>query len=222
MAFSPETYALLKAQGGGGGSSLPTPSAETNGYSLVVKPVLQTAVPEQTITTVEGTAVLSNVVTSLFIVGASCVFTVNGTEAKGTLAAFEGTIVCVVGPFSIGLLDDGETAMFVSESGDGTYTVSLSVVSTTQFEYGLQQTTMEVKFNPDTGIGDRTWSEVAIAMRNGVRVYTLIDDNGTYYEATAEYLHYAGGELFVNFHLANNLAWTIYADSEDGYLYLDE
>lgn len=228
MAFSPETYALLKAQGGGGGgggSSLPTPSAANVGQALVVKPKLTTIVPQQAVTTVYDEdlgfsfAVLSNANLSLFTEGTHVVVIVNGIEVEDVVQAGDGAVWTDTG-FSI---EPGATDMIFT-ADEGTYTVALYKKSTTEFEYGLQLLQMEVKFDEDR-LGDKTWREVESALNNGTRVFAKIPIGGTPHLMTAITALYDEGVPIVTFCGYEGTGATIKAVSasastEDSYLVL--
>ena len=203
MAFSPETYALLKAQGGGGGSSLPTPSAANVGQALVVKPKLTTIVPQQTVTVafVEELdltcAVLSNVNLPLFVEGTPVVAVVNGVEEESAIYNDDGWLYAgtEVGEFDV----PTGTSDIVFAGDEGTYTVALYKKSTTEFEYGLQLLQMEVKFDPDTDSSDKTLRDVSSALSAGARVFARIPVSGTPVLMTAVYAGMMGGDLVAIF-----------------------
>ena len=128
MGFSPETYAVLKAQGGGGGG-LPAVTSDDVGKGLSVQTVYTKGaviVPEQTVTIIDGNASVVGANASLFVNGTICVVDVNDEE--GVLTIDDNGEIFSVDDAGF-YLDDGEINVGADYVDNTKLTVALYVAN---------------------------------------------------------------------------------------------
>lgn len=163
---------MLGAKSGGGGSSLPSITADDVGKVLVAGSTGGAViVPEQTVTTENDYVVITNADLSLFKGGTTVIATINGNDYVGVVNGDDDPYNYVELDFGDGYehgfavtsIDD--TDLFIFFSPSGTYSVSLNVA-----EYGWvagYPMPLVCHVDNDTGNLDVTWQEVHDALAIG-------------------------------------------------------
>ena len=220
-------------------NGIPVPTASDDGCALVVQKKNvpgAVIVPEQTVTLHDDTGgTLVNVNTSLFVPDTKFIMVVNNERFEGITYEEEEVFVVAEADGKYIVLDGdytpGNNVNFYAGL-DGTYTVSLYLAEE-EYGYAFKPMQMEVKMvDQSTGQCDKTWQEVADAMKSGIRVFLNYQQNapsGTnvYYVMTAHYYVPAGedngyGIGFLGWE-NNGLAqfFWLYSRTSDSYLYIE-
>lgn len=223
MAFSPETYALLKSQGGGGGGggSFPTPTAADVGSALTVKKVPvqgATIVPEQTITFDEMfRAVLTPVedYQTMFVSGAEVFAVVDGASYYSRVFVDDGTLYLDFGNGRFKIFVDEGYLLFYDD--DGAATAVACYAAGYAYEYVLDpypgyDAVFQIDWAEYTGeVIKGNYADIRAKLEAGEPVFFGVFSSGS--NANAAYVRqWKLEQEIINILVGINSGWNWYSD----------
>lgn len=171
---------------GGGGSSLPSYTSADKDKVLTVEedpehPTVQTVVPNQTVTLVEGGAVLTNCNEAFFAsaeIGDTISAKIDNVDVTMTAVDMSGTVAFTSGNHAIGKGREDVVYVYMGENPPASVTVSATAsVPDAVAKWGAINMVVDVK----DGLSDATYEDVVKCMKRGGTVrFIFYDLNGDY------------------------------------------